>query len=113
GRAGRRKSMTQTPDSMIQIDIPFDIVREICLRYDVIELALFGSVLRKDFRNDSDIDVLVEFKPDAQVGFLALLQMQRELATIFRRPVDLVSKAGLKPRIRQEVLSTMKVLYAS
>jgi predicted nucleotidyltransferase len=105
--------MTQKPDSIIQIDIPFDMVREICLRYQVGELALFGSVLRKDFRNDSDVDVLVEFKPDAQVGFLALLRMQRELAAIFQRPVDLVSKAGLKPKIRQEVLSNMMVLYAS
>jgi uncharacterized protein len=101
------------PDSMTQIHIPFDMVREICLRYEVSELALFGSVLRQDFSNDSDVDVLVEFKPDAQVGFLALLRMQRELAAIFQRPVDLVSKAGLKPKIRQEVLSTMKVLYAS
>jgi uncharacterized protein len=105
--------MTQKPDSIIQIDIPFDMVKEICLRYQVGELALFGSVLRKDFRNDSDVDVLVEFKPDAQVGFLALLRMQRELAAIFQRPVDLVSKAGLKPKIRQEVLSNMMVLYAS
>ena len=105
--------MTQIPDSMIQIDIPFDMLREICLRYEVGELALFGSVLSKDFRNDSDVDVLVEFKPDAQIGFLALLRMQRELAAIFRHPVDLVPKAGLKPKIRQEVLSTMKVLYAS
>ena len=105
--------MTQKPDSVIQIDIPFDVIREICLRYQVGELALFGSVLRKDFRNDSDVDVLVEFKPDAQVGFLALSRMQRELAAIFQRPVDLVSKAGLKPKIRQEVLSNMMVLYAS
>ena len=105
--------MTQNPDRIIQIDIPFDMVKEICLRYQVGELALFGSVLRKDFRNDSDVDVLVEFKPDAQVGFLALSRMQRELAAIFQRPVDLVSKAGLKPKIRQEVLSNMMVLYAS
>ncbi len=105
--------MTQMPDNMIQIDIPFELIREICQRYQVGELTLFGSVLRKDFRNDSDVDVLVEFKPDAQIGFLALLRMQRELATVFRHPVDLVPKAGLKPKIRQEVLSTMKVLYAS
>jgi predicted nucleotidyltransferase len=101
------------PNNMIQIDIPFDSIREICLRYEVGELALFGSALSKDFRNDSDVDILVEFKPEAQIGFLALLRMQRELAAIFRHPVDLVPKAGLKPKIRQEVLSTMKVLYAS
>jgi predicted nucleotidyltransferase len=105
--------MTQMPDNMIHMDIPFDRLRDICLRYQVDELALFGSVLRKDFHNASDVDVLVEFKPDAQIGFLALLRMQRELAAIFQRPVDLVSKAGLKPRLRQEILSNMMVLYAS
>ena len=105
--------MKRIPDSAIQIDIPFDTLREICLRYQVSELALFGSVLRTDFGNTSDVDVLVEFKPDAQIGFLALLRMQRELAAIFQRPVDLVSKAGLKPKIRQEILSNMMVLYAS
>jgi predicted nucleotidyltransferase len=105
--------MTQMPDHSIQIDIPFELISEICQRYQVDELALFGSVLRKDFRNDSDVDVLVEFKPDAQIGFLALSRMQRELAAIFQHPVDLVPKAGLKPKIRQEVLATMKVLYAS
>ena len=105
--------MKRMPDNTIQIDIPFDRLRDICQRYQVDELALFGSVLRKDFHNTSDIDVLVEFKPDAQIGFLALLRMQRELAAIFQRPVDLVSKAGLKPKIRQEILSNMMVLYAS
>jgi uncharacterized protein len=105
--------MNHMPDSTIPIDIPFDTLREICLRYQVRELALFGSVLRGDFRNTSDVDVLVEFKPDAQIGFLALLRMQRELAAMFQRHVDLVPKAGLKPKIRQEVLSNTMVLYAS
>lgn len=105
--------MTETPDSMTQIDIPLNRLTDICQRYEVSELAMFGSILRRDFRDDSDVDLLVEFKPDAEIGFLTLARMQRELTAIFRRPVDLVPKAGLKPKIRQEVLSTMKVLYAS
>ena len=105
--------MNQRFEENIQIDVPTDYLKDFCQRYEVSELAIFGSILRNDFREDSDIDVLVEFKPDAQISFLALSRMQRELVAIFRRPVDLVPKAGLKPKIRQEVLSTMRVLYAS
>lgn len=96
-----------------RIDISPNDIQTFCQRYQVRELALFGSVLRDDFRTDSDIDVLVEFEPEAQIGFLALARMQRELSTIFRRPVDLVTKTGLKPKIREVVLDSMRVLYAA
>jgi len=88
-------------------------IRELCRRYHVRELAIFGSALRHDFSETSDIDLLVEFEPEARVGFLTLSKMQRELSTIFHRPVDLVPKGGLKPKIRGEVLSSAQVLYAA
>jgi len=88
-------------------------IHRFCRQYHVRELVLFGSALRDDFDSNSDVDLLVDFEPEAQVGFLTLSRMQRELATIFQRPVDLVSKAGLKPIVRQEVLSNVQVLYAS
>ena len=69
--------------------------------------------MREDFRPDSDADVLVEFEPDAQVGFIALSRMQRELAELLQRPVDLVPKEGLKPKIREAVLSSAEVVYAA
>ena len=69
-------------------------------------------LLRADFRPDSDVDVLVEFGPDARVGLLAMGRMQRELAARFHHPVDLVPKDGLKPRIREAVLVSTEVLYA-
>jgi hypothetical protein len=75
-------------------------------------LALFGSALRADFRPDSDVDILVEFAPEVRVGFMALGRMQRELEVIFQRPVDLVPREGLKPRIRKSVLDTSEVVYA-
>ena len=75
-------------------------------------LELFGSVLRADFRPDSDVDVLVEFEPGARIGFVALGRMQRELTALFERPVDLVPKDGLKPVIRQDVLASTEVIYA-
>lgn len=99
--------------SLQNLNISQEHIHRFCRQYQVRELALFGSVLRDDFDSDSDIDLLIDFKPDAQVGFLTLSRMQRELSILFQRPVDLVPKAGLKPIIRQEVLSNAQVLYAS
>ena len=90
-----------------------DALRPICERYQVRELALFGSALGHDFGPQSDLDFLVEFQPDAQIGFLALASLQRELSGLLGRPVDLVPKGGLKPVIRDEVLSEAEVLYAA
>ena len=98
--------------SRARIPIPEDQIAEFCRRNQVRSLALFGSVLRADFRPDSDVDVLVEFSPDARVGLLAMGRMQRELAALFHHPVDLVPKEGLKPRIREAVLASTEVLYA-
>src|SRR5213593_3274233 len=95
-----------------RLDIPESEIKSLCQRYQVRELALFGSVLHDDFRADSDVDVLVEFEPEAQIGFLALARMQRELSALFHRQVDLVTKTGLKPVIRQTVLDSIQVLYA-
>jgi predicted nucleotidyltransferase len=87
-------------------------IKDVCKRFRVKELSLFGSALREDFRTDSDIDLLVEFEPEAQIGFMTLSRMQRELSAILNRPVDLVPKGGLKPKIREIVISSAKVLYA-
>ena len=67
----------------------------------------------EDFRPDSDIDVLVEFEPEAQVGFIALSRIQREFSELLQRPVDLVPKEGLKPKIREDILSSAEALYAA
>lgn len=98
--------------SRAHVPVPQDQIAEFCRRNQIRSLALFGSVLRADFRPDSDVDVLVEFSPEARVGLLAMGRMQRELAALFRRPVDLVLKDGLKPRIREAVLTSTEVLYA-
>lgn len=95
------------------IPLPLDQIAEYCRRNHIRSLSLFGSILRDDFGPDSDADLLVEFEPDAQVGFLALGRMQREFSQLLRRPVDLVPKGGLKPKIRDAVLSTAEVVYAS
>ena len=87
-------------------------IKDLCERYRVKELSIFGSALREDFGRDSDIDLLVEFEPEAQIGFMTLSRMQRELSAILNRSVDLVPKGGLKPKIREIVISSAKVLYA-
>ena len=94
------------------IPIPRKQLAELCRRYHVRRMALFGSVLRDDFRPDSDVDVLVLFQSDARLGFMALGHMQRELSALFQRPVDLVPQDGLKPVIRESVLSSAEEVYA-
>ena len=95
------------------IKIPEGKIRDFCQRYHVQRLALFGSVLREDFRPDSDVDVLVVFDPSAHITFLTLGRMKRELSGIFNHPVDLVPQEGLKSTIREAVLSSAQELYAT
>ena len=96
-----------------QIALPGRQLSNFCHRYHVSRLALFGSVLRADFRQDSDVDVLVAFEAGAHVGFLTLSRMQRELSGLFQRPVDLVPMDGLKAVIRESVLSSAQDVYAA
>jgi hypothetical protein len=86
---------------------------EICRRYHVRELALFGSVLREDFRDDSDIDILVEYEPNAPVGLYEHFDLGEELARLLGRNVDLISKRGLNPLIRDDVLASSQPVYAA
>ncbi len=96
-----------------RIDIPMDALIDICQRYDVQELALFGSVLRDDFRDNSDVDVLVTYKPGTRRGLFKFFALQEELEQLLGREVDLIPKEGLKPLIRDEVLSSSEVVYAA
>jgi hypothetical protein len=96
-----------------KIDIPKESLESFCRRYQIRRLALFGSVLREDFRSDSDVDVLVTFEPSAIVSFMTLGQMKRELSSILKRPVDLVPQEGLKPAIRNSVLESAEEVYAA
>lgn len=95
------------------VEVPKQELADFCRRHHIRRLAVFGSVLREDFGPESDVDVLVEFEPTAQIGFIALSRMQRELSELLERPVDLVPKAGLKPKIRDAVLASAEELYAA
>ncbi len=96
-----------------QIDIPVEALAELCRRYHVRELALFGSILRDDFRDDSDVDMLVEYEPDARVGLYEHFDLQMELERLVGRKVDLISKRGLNVVIRDDVVLSSQVLYAA
>ena len=83
-------------------------------RWGIQELALFGSVLRDDFRDESDIDVLVQFAPDAHYSLFDLVELKRNLEELFCRPVDLVEKGALRnPFRRKYILQTARVVYAT
>jgi predicted nucleotidyltransferase len=86
---------------------------EICRRYGVRELAVFGSVARGEMRPGSDIDLLVEFLPEAEPGLLDHAGLMLDLSDLLGRKVDLVSKKGLKPLIRDSVIQDARRLYAA
>jgi predicted nucleotidyltransferase len=96
-----------------KIDIPKAEIAVFCCRHHIRKLALFGSVLRDDFRHDSDIDVLVEFEPGHLPGLIRLAGMELELSDLLGgRRVDLNTPLCLSPYFRDEVLAEAEVLYA-
>jgi predicted nucleotidyltransferase len=100
----------------MNVKVPIDLgaISDLCRRWRVAELSLFGSVLRDDFRPDSDIDVLVTFAADAPWSLLDLLTMREHLRQILGREVHLVEQAGLRnPFRRQAILSHREVIFAA
>ena len=93
-----------------KIALPKDQIAAFCRRHHIRRLSLFGSVLRDDFRSDSDIDVLVEFEPGHVPG-LAFFAMEAELSDILGRTVELSTPAFLSRYIRDSVLANARVQY--
>ena len=97
----------------VRIDLPGEKIAEFCRRWKVTEFGLFGSVLRDDFRPDSDVDVLVTFAVDAGWSLFDLVEMQEELKAILGHEVELVEREGLRnPFRRREILRNLQVVYA-
>jgi uncharacterized protein len=94
-----------------QIEIPKAQIAEFCRRNRIRRLALFGSVLRADFTPESDVDVLVEFEPDARVGLLGLARIEIELGELLGRKVDLNTPGFLSDYFRDEVLAEAEAQY--
>jgi len=96
-------------------DIEVDAAKlaELCRRYQVRELSLFGSAARGEMRPDSDIDLLVEFLPEADISLLEHAGLMLDLERLLGKKVDLVSKSGLKPLVRPYVLADARLVYAA
>lgn len=99
------------------VELPVPQIQEFCHKWQVTEFALFGSVLRADFRPDSDIDILVDFSQDAKRGLTETIQMRDELEIIFDRKVDLTVKAAIERSEnwlrRKNILESAQVIYAT
>lgn len=94
-----------------RIAIPQDELAAFCQKHHVRKLSLFGSVLREDFRDDSDVDVLVEFEPDAVVDLFDIVEMEMTLSEMLERKVDLRTPQDLSRHFRQHVVDTAEILY--
>lgn len=96
----------------VQIEVPKEKIAEFCRRNHIRLLALFGSVLREDFRPDSDVDVLVEFQPDARIGLFELYDTEQELSRLLGgRKVEMNTPKSLSKYFRDEVLREAEVQY--
>jgi predicted nucleotidyltransferase len=106
--SGGRSAVTQA-----RIAIPSEELAEFCRKHGIRRLSLYGSVLRDDFRAQSDVDVLVEFKPDRTHG-LEIVDMESELSALLggQHKVDIVSEKFLNPRLRDRILETAEIVYA-
>ena len=98
----------------IRITLPHKKIEEFCTKWKISEMALFGSVLSEEFHPDSDVDVLVSFRDDADWGLFEFVDMIDELGVVFGRKVDLVEKDSLRnPFRRQAILADNEVIYAA
>ena len=97
--------------SETKVSLPKSRIAEFCKRNRIRRLSLFGSVLRKDFGPDSDIDILVEFEPGTRVGLIRLSGLEIELGNIVGRKVDLNTSGFLSKYYRNQVLAEADVLY--
>ena len=98
----------------LQIDIDAEGLSALCRRAGILRLSFFGSVLREeDFGPESDIDVLVEFAPDAGIGLFEFVDLQRELGELLGRDVDLHTPASLSHFFREDVVDSAEVAYAA
>ncbi len=103
--------------TICEIELPLEKIAEFCARWQITEFALFGSVLRDDFRPDSDIDVMVQFHPEAHPTLFDLTYMENELKILFQRDVDLVTRKGIatsRNYLQQKaILSSAQVIYGT
>ncbi|MEM1253221.1 MAG: nucleotidyltransferase domain-containing protein [Cyanobacteria bacterium P01_H01_bin.21] len=117
--AGSESSISESPVLDIlknRLQVDYDQIAKFCEQFGIVELAIFGSVLRDDFRadgeNPSDVDLLIEFSPEQKLSWPMWLDLQETSEKLFKRKVDLVQKHLLEnPYRRAEILKTNRVIY--
>ena len=98
------------------VNLTYDDVVNICNKYHVKELSVFGSAIRDDFKEDSDVDFLVSYDSDyfLKISLIDMIDLQDEFSELLKRDVDIVQKEGLiNPLRRKIILSTSEVVYAN
>lgn len=109
--------MHQSTQAQLKIQLLQQALAAFCQKWKIQEMSVFGSVLREDFRPDSDIDVMVTFADDSTWGILELVRIKRKLQTLLGREVDLLTKKSIEQSNnwirRQEILGTAQVIYVA
>lgn len=99
------------------LEVPMAQIKELCDRHQIIEFALFGSVLRDDFQPSSDIDVLITFAPNARKGLLTLARIKHELEDLLGREVDISTKKSIEQSHNltrsRHILNSAQILYVA
>jgi len=95
----------------VKINVPNKKITDFCRRNHIYRLAFFGSVLRDDFTQKSDVDTLVEFEPNARVGLITLAGMEIELSQLLGHRVEIHTVKGLNPHFQDDVLNSAEVQY--
>ena len=107
--------LDQNPTIQTRLGLSSQEIATICQQWGITKMALFGSILRDDFRADSDIDLLITFAPHARQGLLTLAKIKHELESRLNRSIDLVPEAAIQASdnwIRQrEILSSAQTIY--
>lgn len=97
---------------MLAVEVDQERLRDVCERYGVASLDVFGSIARGEGQIDSDVDLLYALKPGTRLGF-RLFDLEDELADVFGRPVDLVARGSINKYIREQILADVQPLYAA
>ena len=94
--------------------LKYDDVARLCKKYSIVELSVFGSSIRDDFTQNSDVDVLVSFEKNSAITLFDIMELEKEFSQLLSREVDIVEKESLKNPIRRnKILSTREIIYAA
>ena len=102
-----------SPTTLSGVTFPTDQIAEICRRFGITRLSLFGSVIRNDFHAESDVDILVEFAPTTRIGLIGVATMEADLTDAIGRRVDSRSAGDLSRYFRDEVIAGARLLHAA